>query len=405
MNKKNIFIAASLTFVIISMVVGFFLKTSNPHLGKKDEIHHHNESTKAEDKHQEKKSIELTQDQIKRFDIQTIVLNKGHFQRRITFPGQIALNENKITHVTASVPGTVKEIFKGLGEVTKSGEALATLQSRDMAEAKSSYISAYKNLGLQKDLFEREEKLWKKKIKAEVQFIQTRNNYENAKINLEQSKQKLLALSMTEEQIEKLPTQESPLNIYTIDSPIDGKIIERHITRGEVISSDKQVFVIANLDTVWINLSIPSEELPKIKKGQKVDIFAHQGELVCSGVIMYSSPVINEESRTGRAVIQIDNPQHALHPGDFIKAQVVVDENAALLSLPSSVTQRIEGKVVVFVKTNRHSFEAKSINIKGSEKTEFVEVIDGLKEGDEVVIKNSFLLKAELGKSEAEHAH
>lgn len=405
MNKRKLFIAISVALVIIGLAGNFFLKNSISYVKESGGNHPHDENPKKEDNHQEKKVIELTNEQIKRFDIQTITLNKSHFQHRITFPGQIALNENNITHVVASVPGTVKEIFKGLGEVTKSGDPLATLQSRDMAEAKSSYISAYKNLGLQKDLFERDEKLWKQKVKAEVQFIQTRNNYENAKINLEQAKQKLLALSMTEEQIGKLPTQESPLNIYTIDSPIDGKIIERHITLGEVISSDKQVFVIANLDTVWINLAIPAEELPKIKKDQKVDIFAHQGELICSGFIMYSSPVINEESRTGRAVIQLDNPQHALHPGDFIKAQVVVAESSALLSLPSSATQRIDGKIVVFVKTNEHSFEAKSINIKGSEKAEFVEVIDGLKEGDDVVIKNSFLLKAELGKSEAEHAH
>jgi len=405
MHQKKRFIAISVALVIIGLAGSFFLKNSISHVKESSENHSHDENPKKKDNHEEKKVIELTNEQIKRFDIQIITLNKSHFQHRITFPGQIALNENNITHVVASVPGTVKEIFKGLGEVTKSGDPLATLQSRDMAEAKSSYISAYKNLGLQKDLFERDEKLWKQKVKAEVQFIQTRNNYENAKINLAQAKQKLLALSMTEEQIGKLPTQESPLNIYTIDSPIDGKIIERHITLGEVISSDKQVFVIANLDTVWINLAIPAEELPKIKKDQKVDIFAHQGELICSGFIMYSSPVINEESRTGRAVIQLDNPQHALHPGDFIKAQVVVAESSALLSLPSSATQRIDGKIVVFVKTNEHSFEAKSINIKGSEKAEFVEVIDGLKEGDDVVIKNSFLLKAELGKSEAEHAH
>ncbi len=405
MNKRRVLIAIIVALVLISFAGSLFLKTSTSHVNENSENHAHNDSPKKEDNHEEKKLIALNNEQIKRFDIQTITLNKSHFQYRITFPGQIELNENKITHVVASVPGIVKEIFKGLGEVTKPGEALATLQSRDMAEAKSSYISAYKNLGLQKDLFEREEKLWKQKIKAEVQFIQTRNNYENAKINLEQAKQKLLALSMTEEQIQKLSTQESPLNIYTIESPIDGKIIERHITLGELISSDKQVFVIANLDTVWINLAIPAEELPKIKKDQKVDVFAHQGELICSGLIMYVSPVINEETRTGRAVIQMDNPRHALHPGDFIKAQVVIDENSALLSLPSLAIQRIDGKFVVFVKTNEHSFEAKSINIKGSEKGEFVEIIDGLNEGDKVVIKNSFLLKAELAKSEAEHSH
>ncbi len=405
MNKRRLLIAISVALVLVSFAGGFFLKNSISYFSKSIEKYPQDDKSKKENNHEERKVIKLTNEQIKRFDLQTITLKKNHFQHRITFPGQIALNENKITHVVASVPGVVKEIFKGLGEVAKSGEPLVTLQSRDMAEAKSSYISAYKNLGLQKDLLGREEKLWKLKVRAEVQFIQTRNNYENAKINLEKAKQNLLALSMTEKQIQKLPTQESPLNIYTIDSPIDGKIIERHITLGEVISSDKQIFVIANLDTVWINLAISAEELPKIKKDQKVDVFAHQGELINSGLIMYVSPVINEESRTGRAVIQMSNPQHALHPGDFIKAQVVIDENSALLSLPSSAIQRIDGKIVVFVKTNEHSFEAKLINIKGSEKGEFLEIIDGLKEGDEVVIKNSFLLKAEFGKSESEDSH
>ena len=408
-NKKILLILLALTIGLSVLISSIFLKSTHTDdlttLKSQNEKNNAEKNHNPEETHEDKKEIQLTDEQIKRFDIQTILLTKSHFQHRMTFPGQISLNENKITHVAASVPGMVKEIFKSLGETAKAGDALATLQSREMADVKSSYISAYKNLGLHKDLFERDEKLWKKQVKAEVQFIQTRNIYENAKITLEQSKQKLLALSMTEEQIHKLPTQESPLNIYTIDSPIDGKIIERHITLGEVITSDKQVFVIANLDTVWINLAIPAEELPKIKKDQKVDIFAHQGELLCTGFIMYVSPVINEESRTGRAVIQLENPRHELHPGDFIKAQVVVSEKSDLLSLPHSAAQRIDGKTFIFIKSKSNVFEAKSINIKGSDKGEFIEVMDGLKEGDEVVIKNSFLLKAELGKSEAEHAH
>lgn len=363
------------------------------------------ENNNLKENHDEKKEVKLTAEQLKLFDIQTIVLSKNNFRHRLTFPGQIALNENKITHVVASVPGTVKEIFKSLGEGVKSGEALATLQSRDMAEAKSSYISTYKNLTLKRDLFERDEKLWKQKVKPEIQFIQTRNIYENAKIDLEQAKQKLLALNMTEEQIKNLSQQTEPLNIYTIYSPIEGKIIERHITLGEVISNDKQIFVLANLDTVWINLAIPSEDLSKIKKDQEVSIFTHQGKNIFSGKIMYVGPVINEESRTGRAIIQLENREHELHPGDFIKAQVIVSQNSALLSLPNSAVQRIEGKSVVFIKSKDNIFEAKTISIKGSDKGEFIEIIEGLKEGDEIVIKNTFLLKAELGKSEAEHSH
>lgn len=406
-RKKNLLIIISGVLILLIPLIGFIFK--KPQSGSKNHQEHEEHAEEKSDSHEkgveEKKEVKLTAEQLNRFDIQTIFLTESHFQHRINFPAQIALNENTLTHVVASVPGTVKEIFKGLGESTKAGEALATLQSSEMAEVKSAYVSAYKNLGMQKELFERDERLWKQKIKAEIQFIQVKNLYENAKINLEQSKQKLLALSMTESQIQKLPEQTIPLNIYTIDSPIDGKVIERHITLGEVISGNKQVFVIANLDTVWVNLAIPAEDLPKIKKDQKVEVIAHQGEKIYSGIIMYVSPVINEDSRSGRAIIQLDNKKGELHPGDFVKAQVLLSGKTAILSLPNPAIQRIEGKSVVFVKGKNHLFEARSIDIRGSDKAEFVEVVGGLAQGEEIVIKNTFFLKAELGKSEAEHAH
>ncbi|MBX9805729.1 MAG: efflux RND transporter periplasmic adaptor subunit [Alphaproteobacteria bacterium] len=353
--------------------------------------------------HEEEKIIKLSPEQVKRFGIETLKINKSSFQHRLTLPGHVELNENTITHVVPSVPGVAKEIYKGLGEVTKVGEPLATLQSRDMAEAKSAYISAHKDFALKQDLYEREEYLWKKGVKSETQFIQTRNTSENAKVNLEQKKQKLLALGMNEEKIQQLPEEKAPLNIYTIDSPIAGKVIERHITLGEVISGDKQVFVIANLDTVWVELAIPAEDLQFVKKDQKVDLFAHQGESIQSGTIMYVSPVINDESRTGKAIIQLENSKQEWHPGDFITAQVIVSEQSSYLSLPKSVIQKINEKPHVFVKRGEGIFEAKPIQIKGSDKGEFIEVMSGVQVGEELVSTNTFILKAELGKGEAEH--
>lgn len=406
-SKKKLTILIGSLLILMIPLIGFILKKSQ-NTSKVHQAHENHSEKKSDSLHKtenEKNEVKLTAEQLYRFDIQTIILTENYFQHRINFPAQISLNENTLTHVVAPVPGKVKEIFKGLGEKTKVGEALATLQSSEMAEVKSAYVSAHKNLELQKELFERDERLWNKKLKSEIQFIQVKNLYENAKINLEQSKQKLLALNMTEFEINKLPGQTIPLNIYTIDSPIDGKIIERHITLGEVISGNKQVFVIANLDTVWVNLAIPAEDLPKVKKDQKVEVFAHQGENIHSGIIMFVSPVINEDSRTGRAIIQLDNAKGDLHPGDFVKAQIIFSEKSVILSLPSSAIQRIDGKSIVFVKGNNQLFEARSVDIRGSDKAEFVEVIGGLSKGEEIVIKNTFFLKAELGKNEAEHAH
>jgi len=364
----------------------------------------HNDSEEY-NHHKEKKIIKLTQEQVKRFDIETFKINTSNFQHRLTLPGRVVLNENTITHVVPSVSGVVKEIYKGLGEVTKVGEPLAILQSRDMAEAKSAYISAHTDLALKQDLYGREEVLWKKGVKSETQFIQTRNTFENAKVHLEQTNQKLLALGMKEEEIQKLPEQKTPLNIYTIAAPIVGKIIERHISLGEVISEDKQVFVVANLDTVWIELAIPGEDLQKVQKDQTVNLLAHQGDAIQSGTIMYVSPVINDESRTGKAVIQMDNPNQTWHPGDFITAQIIISDQSGLLSLPQSVIQKINEQPHVFVKKGEGIFEARPVQIKGSDKGEFIEVFSGVQEGEEIVFRNTFLLKAELGKREAEHSH
>lgn len=416
MTKKRLI---SIAFISIILGLSIYLICSNLKLicefFKQDERHvpsepiqtppEEHKETGKDTHHKKERTIKLTPEQIRLFRIETLKITKSNFQSRLTLPGHVALNENTIIHVVPSVSGMVKEIYKGLGEATKAGEPLAILQSRDMAEAKSSYIAAHKDLVLKEDLYGREETLWKKEVKSEIQFLQARNTFENAKVHLEQVNQKLLALGMKEDQIKKLPEQKTPLNIYTIDSPIAGKVIERDISLGEVISEDKQVFVIANLDTVWVELAIPDEDLQKVKKDQKVNLFAHQGETIQSGNIMYVSPVINQESRTGKAIIQIDNLKQAWHPGDFITAQVIINDQSNFLSLPKSVIQQINGQPHVFVKKEDGVFEARPIQINGSDKGEFIEIFSGVQEGEEIVSTNTFLLKAELGKGEAEHSH
>ena len=210
---------------------------------------------------------------------------------------------------------------------------------------------------------------------------------------------------MKEAEIENLPSQDTPLNLYTIEAPINGKILERHTSLGEIINSDRQLFVVANLDKVWVNISISAQDLPTIQKGQKVDLYASNNKVPTSATLMYVSPVINEESRTGRAIVEVDNTQGTWHPGDFVSAQVILDEKSPFLSVSSEAIQKIQGNSYVFLKSGNTQFEAKKIVISGTENEQFIQIKEGLKEGDEIAITNTFLLKAELGKSEAEHSH
>lgn len=413
MEKKIRLIILGLFIILVVGITSFFIykKTDKVQHSRNDDHEHHAKNEKdskhAEEEHndsEEHLELTLSPEQVKRFEIKTITLTKSNFQQRITLPGQISLNENKITHVVSPVAGIVNEIFKNLGDFAVAGEPLATFQSREIADAKSAYIAALKDLTLKGEIYTREEALVKKNIITQIQFIQTANLFEKAKTELEQKKQKLLALNMTEEAIKELPEQKTQLNIHTIKSPIDGKIVERHLTHGETVSDGKQIFVVANLDTVWVNLAVPSEDLPKIKKDQKADISGHQYTMKRSGSIMYVSPVINEESRTGRAIIELDNLNMIWHPGDFVKVNVVLDEQSALLSVPNSAIQNIHGAPYVFVKISEGVFKAKPIQIKGSEQSDMVQIFEGLAENDEIVVENGFLLKAQLLKAEAEHS-
>lgn len=401
-----------LWFIAVVIVTGVGLAWANKQSEPKSNAatthpakheHEHHEGTSEP---HEEMIVTLTPSQIQQYDIKTFKIEQGDYQQKLSLPSEVTLNENKVTHIVALVPGVVKDIYKNLGEPVKINEHLVSIQSREMAEAKAAYLAAYKDIELKMELFKREEKLWGMKVKAEIEYIKVKNILETAKIQLEQTRQKLLALGLSEKEIIELPKEKGPLNLYYIDSPIDGVVIERHLTRGEVIDKDKQIYVLANLDTVWVTLAVGAKDLHKIRKGQKVTISSNNDAAVAISEIMYVSPMINEESRSGKAIVELDNSAGKWHPGDFVKAEITIPTSDANvdLSIPVGAIQKINGEPFAFVRHNQ-GFIAKRVSTKETKNNDYIQVDSGITIGDEIAITNTFLLKAELGKSEAEHSH
>lgn len=192
---------------------------------------------------------------------------------------------------------------------------------------------------------------------------------------------------------------------YQITAPINGIIIERHSTEGEFNSGDSPIFVIADLSEVWIDLIVPEESAVRIKPGQIIiipPILDSQKPL--QGVVAFLSPVVDEttQSRFARAIIA--NKDGHLLPGAFASGEVIVDDSEVRLAVKDEGTQNIDGKTVLFVEEKEGAFEKRDI-ILGREDGVFSEVLKGLAVGERYIATNSFLLKAELGKSEAEHEH
>ena len=197
------------------------------------------------------------------------------------------------------------------------------------------------------------------------------------------------------------------LKVYDVASEITGTIISKDITLGEFVKDDKTIFVVANLDTVWIDLSIFRQDFGALRVKQPVELHAGEGHVSgeehIHATIDYISPYGSEGSQTMLARCVVRNPEGNLKPGLFVDGEVVTGEVDVAIAVRNSALQTLEGKTVVFVQEG-DGFEAREVGL-GVKDKDRVEVTHGLEPGDKYVAENSFIIKAELGKGEAEHEH
>lgn len=193
------------------------------------------------------------------------------------------------------------------------------------------------------------------------------------------------------------------LALYEVKSLIDGTVLEKHITLGEYVSDEQDIYVVADLSTVWANVTVYARDLERIRVGQTATIDATGISEKGEGHIDYVGPVVGEATRTSIARIVLDNPRRVWRPGLFVTAHVRTEVVPARLAVPDEAIQIVRGESVVFVDEGE-AFHARAVET-GRTDGEWTEIVSGLAEGARVVVENSFILKSELLKSEAGHGH
>ncbi len=301
-------------------------------------------------------------------------------------------------HVVSRVPGNVKKVFKTLGDKVKKGEVLAEIDSRELADAKASYLAALEKFKLEKNVFDQEEKIYLKKISSEREYINAKQAMADARIVLKSAKQKLVALGISKEKIVELPElPDETLTHFEIRAPFDGTIIEKHITQGEVIKEDKDDdvnFVVANLDSVWVNLRISQKNLALVHAGEKATISVGFGVPDTEGIIDFVSPVLGEETRAAIGRLVIDNKSGLYRPGLFITAKLIIENDIPKICVPVAAVQNIDGENIVFIKHD-DEFVPQEVQL-GITDGEYVEIISGLDSDDKFVAKGAFELKTKI---------
>jgi len=397
-------------YVIISVAVvttlglGLFLWRNAHHDDSKhtdikhmeDNHDEHAHMNEGEEGHEEE-IVQLSDKEIQEFGIQLGSAKAGKLNQYIELPGEIVLNADGLAHVVPRVAGTVREVLATVGDRIEAGQLLAVLESRELANGKAAYLAAIEREKLAQANFFREERLWAKKVTSEQEYLDARQSLAEARIEKSSTEQQLHALGLNDSVLKDLPDHpDATYTRFEIRAPLGGTIIEKHMTLGENVSADTDVFSIADLSTVWVNLNIYQKDLVTIHKGQTVVIEIGHGIPSVEGKIAWVGPQIDEATRTAKARVELVNSAGNLRPGFFVTAKVAVGNDLLDIVVPKTALQSFEGNTVVFVRTDA-GFVPKPVEIGGQNEAS-VEILSGLIEGQAYVTKGSFTLKAQLSK-------
>jgi len=312
---------------------------------------------------------------------------------------RVTYNQNRFARVTPLAGGVVRQVLADVGQSVSRGAHLATLSSPEVARGKSEYLSTRVEEALKLTILKREQRLVAQKISAQQELDQASAEHEIARNATAMARQRLLNFGLTERAVLLLEQTGSASSALEVLAPFSGTIVDRDAVPGEAVAPGDALFKIANLSSMWLELSIPEDELSSISVGEPlVATFDAQPRLEATGSLAWVGTSVDEESRMvkGRAVVS--NPNRLLRHGMFGQAHLSTENASVGLYVPADAVQRIDGFPFVFARLADDLFELRRVAL-GATVGATVAIVAGLNPEDEIVVTHSFTLKSELLKS------
>ena len=351
--------------------------------------------------------VQVTQAQIKQFDIRCQVVSSGDVEAWIQAPGQIEINHEHMAHIVPRVKGVVSRVDVDLGQSVMAGQVLAVIESRELADAKAEFLNALERQTLALTHFEREALLFKQKVTSELDYLASQEAMAETRIALRTARQKLLALGLSVLAVAQLPSQpEDTFTAYTMVAPFNGVIIQKHIVLGEVVNDASETFVIADMDTVWVDLQVNQQDILSVRPGQIGEVFLNQAASGIRSEVIYVDKILDPTTRMAVVRMLLDNTQDQYRPGTFVTGKIGIQSEGQALVVPKDAIQNVNDQTCVFVKTEA-GFVLRYVTL-GHKDANRVEILSGVDNGDQIVTRNAFHLKAELTKQAVSghgHAH
>jgi len=330
----------------------------------------------------------------------TIKTIAPEYRKRVTVlqtNGKVEFNEERLVRVNAPLTGRVVEVLARPGDVVEPGHPLLMLDSPDLGSAKSDYAKAIsdlerseKALNLARDLFE-------VKANSEKEIRDAENEYRKAVAEKERAASRLLALGVPEAQLKDVASRIDTTTKIVVRAPRGGVIVERNVTPGQVVSfgqsdTPANLFVIADLSTMWVLADVYEPDVPKVRLGQVVTITPP----CCpserfDGKVTYISDSVDPQTRTVKVRAVVPNRDRMLKAEMFVS--VMMDTGSSMvLAIPQSAVHVDEGQTFVLVEKEKGNYERRPVKV-GTDLDGVVEVLEGITAQDRIVSAGSILLK------------
>ncbi len=343
--------------------------------------------------------IEMSDEALKSTGIEIKTAGPAIIKPTLQMPGVIAFNHHNVVRVVPRAPGIVIEVERHLGQQVEQGEILAVIESQILADMRSQFLAAQKRLVLARTTYAREKKLWEEKITAKQDYLVAQQLLSEAEITLDLAAAKLRSFGEDPQSVGQIKN----ITYYEVRAPISGLVITKTIARGQVIKEDSEIFTLADVSDMYANLTIYPKDLGVIKIGQKATINAAASDLEGEGVVSYISALIDEQTRTAKARVTLDNEDGHWRAGMFINVALITEEIEVPVAVSVDALQTLYDWSVVFGRYGEY-FEARPLELGRSDGS-MVEVLDGFSAEEQYAAGNSFAIKAELGKAGASHDH
>ena len=311
--------------------------------------------------------------------------------------GKVQFNEETVTRVHSPVTGRVVEVLTKPGDVVEAGHALFVIEGPDLGQAKSDYSKAITDveradraLRLAKELFE---------VKAipQKEIRETESDYRKAVAERERAASRLRTLGMSEAQIADAGARSDTTTRLVVHAPRSGVVVERNIVPGQVVAygqSDTPVnlFVIADLSTMWVLADVYEPDISRIQRDQPVTVTLPccPGERF-EGRVSYISDIVDKDTRTIKVRAVVPNRGRLLKAEMFVKVAIATGASR-VLALPSSAIHREQNQLFVLVQKGKDEYERRPVKV-GEDVNGSVEVLGGVGPTDRVVTTGSILLK------------